>query len=470
MFENYFKIAWRNLRKSKGYAIINIVGLATGMAVSLLIGLWIWDEASFDNHFKNKSRLAEVMVTQSLHDQWYTGRSIAVPVGDAIRRNYADDIEKVALTSYNNNFVVAAAEKKLSASGLWTQPDFPDMFTLKMLQGNREALKDPSAIMISASLARALFGDASPLNRLVKVANKFDMKVAGVYEDFPFNTTFFGTKIILPWDNNENWMRNIKEWDNHCTLLYVQLSPSANLEKTNEKIKDLPTPYIKEFHEELLLHPMSKVYLYSEFTKGKATGGRIQFLWLFGTIGVFVLLLACINFMNLSTARSEQRGKEVGIRKAVGSLRGQLVAQFLGESILVAFIALLFSLVLVQLLLPFFNGLSGKQTAIPLNHPWFWIAALAFSLFTGLIAGSYPAFYLSGFKTIKVLKGTFRAGRFASIPRKVLVVTQFTVSISLIIGTVIVFRQIQYARNRPVGYTREGLISVFITTPELEKK
>ena len=335
------------------------------MAVALLIGLWIWDEISFDDYFKNKKTLGQVMVTQSHKGEWYTGKSIAVPIAGAIRNGYSDDISKSALTSFNNNFMISAGEKKLSGSGLFAQPDFPEMFTLKMLHGSHNGLKDPSAIMISASLAEKLFGDADPLNAVVKLNNKFDMKVAGVYEDFPFNSSFYDMKMLLPWDNNENWNRNTTEWDDHSAQLFIQLAPGANFDKTNSKIKNVPTAYIKDWHEELLLHPMEKLYLYSEFTKGKATGGRIQFVWLFGTIGVFVLLLACINFMNLSTARSEQRGKEVGIRKAVGSLRRQLIAQFLGESVLITFLAFLLSLVLVQLSLPFFNSLSGKQTTIP---------------------------------------------------------------------------------------------------------
>ena len=469
MFRNYFKIAWRNLLKSKGYSAINIAGLATGMAVALLIGLWIRDELSFDNYYKNKSRLAQIMTTQSHKGEWYTGSSVSIPNAAAIRSTYPDDIKKVALASFSNSFVIGVGEKKLYGSGIWAQQDFPDMFTLQMVRGNRNGLKDPSAILISRSLAKSLLGDVDPLNTVVRINNKLDMKIAGVYEDIPFNASFYDVNMILPWENNENWMKDLTEWDNHCAQLFVQLSPTADFEKTNAKIKDIPTAYIKEFHEELLLHPMDKLHLYTEFTQGKASGGRIQFVWLFGTIGVFVLLLACINFMNLSTARSEKRGKEVGIRKALGSLKRQLVAQLLGESVLVAFLAFLLSLVLVQLSLPFFNHLSGKQATIPFGNAWFWVAALAFSVITGLVAGSYPAFYLSGFNAIKVLKGTFRAGRLASIPRKVLVVTQFTVSITLIIGTIIVFRQVQHAKSRPVGYSREGLISVHISTPELEK-
>ena len=219
--------------------------------------------------------------------------------------------------------------------------------------------------------------------------------------------------------------------------------------------------------EELVLQPMDNWRLHNEFKNGKVVGGRIQFVWLFGIIGVFVLLLACINFMNLSTARSEKRAKEVGIRKTVGSLRPQLIKQFLTESIVVAFLALVIALGLVLVLIPFFNGLSDKAIHLPGANIYFWIFIMAFTLLTGIVSGSYPAFYLSGFEPIKVLKGTFRVGRFAALPRKVLVVVQFSISIALIIGTIIVYKQIQFAKDRPVGYDRDGLITVYMNTPDL---
>jgi ABC-type antimicrobial peptide transport system permease subunit len=219
--------------------------------------------------------------------------------------------------------------------------------------------------------------------------------------------------------------------------------------------------------EQSYLFPMDKWRLYGEFKEGKATAGRIQFVWLFAVIGVFVLLLACINFMNLSTARSEKRAKEVGIRKTVGSVRGQLIGQFLAESVLVAFVSLIFSVILAAILMPLFNRLAEKSISLPLSNPFFWLLIITFTLITGLISGSYPAFYLSKFEPIKVLKGTFRVGRFASLPRKILVVVQFTFSIALIIGTIIIFKQIQYAKNRPVNYRSEGLITINMSTPDL---
>jgi ABC-type antimicrobial peptide transport system permease subunit len=277
---------------------------------------------------------------------------------------------------------------------------------------------------------------------------------------------------LLPWERyvngTEEWIKNSQtQWDNHMCQLYVQLNDHADLDKVSAKIRSVPTPHITFSKEELLLHPMKKWHLYSEFKEGKLVGGRISVVWMIGIIGAFVLLLACINFMNLSTAKSEKRSREVGIRKTIGSLRWQLVVQFLSESLTMALLALIVAVLMVHLSLPLFNGLSDKLMSIPWSYPLFWLLILTFTFITALISGSYPAFYLSGFRPVKVLKGTFKAGRFASLPRKVLVIVQFTVSVALIIGTFIVYRQIQYAGTRPVGYSREGLITVDINTPEI---
>jgi len=307
---------------------------------------------------------------------------------------------------------------------------------------------------------------------MVRVDNRFDMKVAGVYKDLPHNTTFNDLKLILPWttyaNNSDSWIKAAQtQWENHMCQLYVQLNDHADIAKVNARIKSIPTPHISFSKEELQLHPMSQWRLHNEFSNGKLSGGRIRMVWLTGIIGAFILLLACINFMNLSTARSEKRSREVGIRKAVGSLRGQLIGQFLSESLIVVMLALVLSIVLVQVSLPFFNNITYKTMTIPWSHPLFWVLVLGFAFITGLISGSYPAFYLSAFEPVKVLKGTFRAGRFATLPRKVLVVAQFTISVALITSTLIVYRQIQHARQRPVGYTREGLITVDMNTPDI---
>jgi putative ABC transport system permease protein len=475
MFKNYLKIAWRNLIKNKIYSVINILGLATGMAVALLIALWIWDEVTFNDYHTNHKHLVQVMTT-FFDDKGKaeTGQAVAMPLGEELRTKYASDFKNVSMASWNFGHVLAVGETKITGQGMWVEANFPSMFSLKMKAGNINALSDPSSVLLSTSIAKALFGNTDPINKTVKFDNKMDFKVAGVFKDFPHNTTLYNSKLFLPWKKyitTEDWLKNAAtQWNNHSWQAFAEVNNNENIDKVSAKIKMASMVHknaATDGKEELVLQPMDKWRLYSEFKNGKATGGRIQFIWLFSIIGVFVLLLACINFMNLSTARSEKRAKEVGIRKTVGSERKQLIGQFLSESVLVAFVSLVLSILLVILLMPLFNKLADKDISLPWSNGIFWSLILLFTFITGIVSGSYPAFYLSKFEPIQVLKGTFRAGRFASLPRKILVVIQFTFSIALIIGTIIVFKQIQYAKNRPVNYKSEGLISINMSTPDL---
>jgi predicted permease len=473
MLKNYFKIAWRNLLKSKVFSSINILGLALGMAVAILIGLWIFDELTYNHYHANHQKIAQVMITQTFNNETGTGQAMAIPLGMELRNKYGSDFKYVTLASWNFGFIVGAGEKKLTKSGMWVQPEFPAMMGLEKLSGNMKALTDPSSALIDHSLAVALFGNDDVVGKTVRMNNKYDFKVAGVYKDIPKNSSFNDTHFLLSWDKymtTENWLKQAAtQWDNHSFQIFLQMNDNVDMAKTSAKIELISQKYVKkeEGNEHLLLHPMDKWRLYSDFENGKIKGGRIQYVWLFGIIGVFVLLLACINFMNLSTARSEKRAKEVGIRKAIGSVRRQLIVQFLSESVLMAGLALVFAILIVLGSLPFFNIIADKSMSIPWANAAFWLVIILFTAFTGFVSGSYPAFYLSGFNTVKVLKGTFRAGRFAALPRQILVVLQFTISVTLIIGTLIVFRQIQYAKDRPVGYSREGLISIDMSTPDL---
>ncbi len=477
MIRNYFTIALRNLLKNKVYSFINLFGLAIGMGVAILISFWLNDEISFNKYHKNYDRLGRVMTTSYASGEPSTNDAIAIPLAEELRTKYAGDFKKVALTSWNFTHILSYGEKKISGDGLWSEPNLPEMLSLKMIEGKIDALNDPSSVLITESLSKTLFGTENPVNKIIKFDNSIDIKVAGVFEDLPKNSRFFETKYFLSWKkylSTQEWIKNSQsQWGNHSWQMFAELNQGSSFDKVSSKIKGIPMQHLKasiDGKEETLVHPMSKWHLYSEFKNGKSVGGRITFVWLFGIIGAFVLMLACINFMNLSTARSEKRAKEVGVRKAIGSIKSQLIWQFLIESILVAFISFLLAILFVQLSLNWFNQLSDKQLSIPFSNPIFWLLILGFTLFTGFVSGSYPAFYLSSFEPIKVLKGTFRAGKYASLPRKVLVVLQFTVSIALIIGTIVVFRQIQYAKNRPVGYNREGLISININTPDLRNK
>ena len=475
MLKNYFKIAWRNLIKYKVSSFINIGGLAIGMAVAILIGLWIYDELSFNKYHKNYPGIVRLMERVTVNGEIRTGRYLSMPLAPEIRRAYPDDFKHVVRCSFVEEHTITHGETKINHTGVFMEEDGPEMLTLKMIKGTRRGLKDPYSIVLSESLAKILFGKEDPLNKTLKVDNKADVIVTGVYEDIPHNSDFNELSYIAPWDLYliiNPWMQYWKDdWNNNMLQVFAQLAPLTTMEKTAAKIKDVKLDHsnaeAKTFKPEIFLHPMSKWHLYNEFKNGVNSGGAIQYVWLFGIIGVFVLLLACINFMNLSTARAEKRAKEIGIRKTIGSLRHQLVYQFLSESVLMAVISFILSVGLVRLALPWFNDIANKEMSILWTNSLFWFISIGFILITGLIAGSYPALYLSSFQPIKVLKGSFSVGKFAALPRKILVVVQFTVSISLIIGTIIVFQQIQFARSRPVGYSREGLVYVRMQTEDI---
>ncbi|GAB3905264.1 ABC transporter permease [Larkinella knui] len=471
MLRNHFKIAWRNLIKNKGYSTINISGLSVGMAVAILIGLWIYDELSFDTYHQNHDRIAQVLENQTLEQGIETYGALPFPLSRELRTNYPDDFKSVVAYSWAEQ-ILAFQDRKFTRGGSFAEPEFPEMMTLKMRSGTRLGLKDPASILLSESTAKALFGDTDPLHKTIKVGNKYTVQVTGVYEDLPHNTLLKGLGFVAPIelifsdDTDHSYMNN---WGSSSFEIFAQLNPNSRFDDVSRKIKDVFRHHTESKSQPaLFLHPMSRWHLYSEFKNGVSTGGRIQFVWLFGLIGVFVLLLACINFMNLSTARSQKRAKEVGIRKAIGSQRSQIIGQFFSESFLVVALSFVLSFALVQLVLPVFNEVADKQMTMRWSDARFWLLSLGFSLFTGVVAGSYPALYLSSFQAVNVLKGRFAMGRLASIPRQVLVVVQFTVSVTLIIGTLIVFRQIQFAKNRPIGYNREGLINIAMNTPELQ--
>jgi putative ABC transport system permease protein len=477
MIKNYFKIAWRNLKKNKAASFINIGGLAVGMGVAMLIAFWIYDELSFDKQHQNYDRIAQVMQNMANNGEYITQKQLPIPVANELRTKFGSDFERVVLSTQTHDYILSFGDKKFTQAGNFIEPQGPDLLTLNMVQGMRDGLKDTHSILLSQALAKTLFNTEQAVGQTIHMNDSISVKVTGVYEDLPYNSTFKNVSFFAPWNlaiyTDTETAKNVTQWGDNNWQVFVQLAAHVNAETVSQKIKNIkaeadnnvsPTDPLKP---QLLLLPMSRWHLYSEFKNGVNTGGRIQYVRLFAMIGIFVLLLACINFMNLSTARSEKRAKEVGIRKAIGSLRSQLVAQFYGESLLVAVISFVIALLLVLLALPMFNTFADKQISIPWFNPLLWLAGITFSVFTGLIAGSYPALYLSSFEPIKVLKGVFKTGKLASLPRKVLVVTQFTVSIAMIIGTIIVFQQIQYARNRPVGYSRNGLVNMETHTTEI---
>jgi predicted permease len=468
MLHNYLKIALRNLLKHQGYSFINIFGLAIGMGVAMLIGLWIHDELSYNKYYSHYDRIAQVMQHNLYNGKKETQMSNPAVMAAEIRRQHGSDFEYVVQSSWTTRHILGVGDKRLTKDGNYFEPEMTEILSLKMLYGTRGGLKDPYSILLSQSVAEAFFGKGDPLGKTMRINNQHDVKVTGVYEDLPHNTSFNGVTYMLPWKLylvSNPWVEKMKTpWGSNFTLTYALIAGNADMEKVSARIKNVKMNQVDKdearYKPEVFLHPMSRWHLYSDFKNGVNVGGRVQFVWLFGIIGVFVLLLACINFMNLATARSEKRAKEVGVRKAMGSVRKQLINQFFLESILVVVLAFVVSLGLVILSLPYFNEVAGKKTIMPWGNPVFWGVGIAFCLCTGLLAGSYPALYLSAFNPVKVLKGTFRVGRLASLPRKVLVVMQFTVSITLIIGTLVVFKQIEHAKNRPIGYNRAGLVRI----------
>lgn len=473
MLRNYLTIAFRNLTRHKVSSAINIGGLAVGMAVAMLIGLWVYDELSFNTYHQNYSRIVQVRTRMYGEHGVGVSSSVPYPLITELKTNYKNDFKRLVATSWDVDNILSAGETKISRKGLFMEPSGPDMLTLNMIYGSRAGLSDPHAILLSEATAQALFGPGDPVNRSMKINNKLDVKVAGVYEDLPRNTQFNEVKFLAPfalWVSDNPWINEkaIHDWQDHFLKLYAELAPGADFDNVSLDIKQAEMKNLANFPEEakrtpeVFLLPMPDWHLHN-YNRGLIDERPMQMVWLISLIGSFVLLLACINFMNLSTARSEQRAKEVGIRKSVGSVRSQLVKQFFSESFVVVMLAFVLAMLLTYVSLPWFNDVSAKQMTILWTNQWFWIVSVLFIGFTGFVAGSYPALYLSSFQPVKVLKGNgsssrFRVGRLASIPRKVLVVTQFTVSVTLIIGTIIVFRQIQFAKNRPVGYTRDGLL------------
>jgi len=472
MLRNYLKIAWRNLTKNRISSMINIGGLAVGMAVAMLIGLWVWDELSFNQYHQNYDNIAQVEthMKDPNSDRQGVNSSLQFPMITELETNYKNNFKYIVPASWNEDDILSAGDKKLSRTGLFMDPKAPEMLTLKMIRGSRNGLKDPHSILLSASTASAFFGDTDPVNRVMKINNNSVVKVTGVYEDLPMNTQFKDLKFIGAFDlwlDNNPWIRQtaMTDWQNHFLKIYAQINPNTTFEKVSNQIKNAELKNLGNFKDEakmnpkVLLLPMSDWHLYN-YNRGLPDTGPLQMLWIISIIGGFVLLLACINFMNLSTARSEKRAKEIGVRKAVGSMRRQLIGQFYSESFLIVLLSFVLAMVLVIACLPWFNDLAAKEIKMPYQNLYFWGAGILFIFITTLISGSYPALYLSSFNPVKVLKGTFRVGRLASVPRKVLVVTQFTVSVALIVCTIIIYRQVQMAKNRPVGYTREGLIMI----------
>ena len=465
MLRNYFKTAWRNLVRTPGYSSLNILGLATGMAVALLIGLWVYEQYSFDKFLPDNNRLYRVQRNFYSNGDTLTFRTTSLKLADALRAEIPE-IQFVAESDWMSAHGLQVGDKKLYILGGQSGSDFLKMFQFPLLYGNMNTvLKEPNSIVLTESTAKALFGNKNAMNQIVRYDNAHDLKVTGILKDLPANSSF-EFNFLVPFsflENTRSYVKNARtgSFGNNMFQIFVKLKPGIPYAQVAPKIRNIEHTEkgnTNAMYSYVTFQPLGNWHLYSNYVNGQDKAGFLEYVNMFLLIGSLVLLIACINFINLTTARSEKRAREVGVRKAIGSQRKDLIIQFLSESLLLTLFAFIFCLLFVQLALPAFNLLTNSKISIPFSNPVFWTAMLSAVFLTALIAGSRPAFYLSSFDPVKVLKGGLLTGKSASLPRKILVAVQFSCSVALIISTVIIYQQIQYAKDRPTGYDLSRLL------------
>ena len=462
MFSNYLKIAWRNLWRNKSFSFINILGLTIGITCTILILLWVQDELNYDKYQANYNDIYKVIANRDFNNQIFTDENMVLPLAQSIK-NEIPQVKYATVTTHQQSHIIKYGDIKLKKNSYTVSEDFFKMFSFKFIKGSATtAIPNAYSIVLTQSAAKALFGNADPINKVVKVDNDYDAKISAVIEDMPGNTTLQFDYIDAFNYNNEDTKRSMDEWRNSSWNVFIQAQPGADIQAVEKKINDIKyshSPDDKKIST-YFAFPMRDWHLRSDFKDGKNVGGMIEYVRMFAIIACIILLIACVNFMNFSTARSEKRAKEVGVRKTLGSGKKQLVLQFYFEAMILTCIAFVFSVITVFALLPAFNDLVDKHLTLPFAQPAFWLGAAVIILFTGIIAGSYPALYLSSFNPVKVLKGTFRPGKTATLPRHALVVIQFVISILLISSTIIVYQQVQHMKSRNMGYDPDNLIMI----------
>jgi len=458
MIKNYIKIAWRNLTRNKGFAITNLLGLTIGITCTIFIFLWVNDELTYDKFNTNYKSIYQVIANRDFKNNIFTDPNMVFPLAKSLESGYPQ-IKNSVMSTYASPQLFVFGEKKLKKTLVTVGGRYFDMFTCKFIHGNATALNKPNSIVLTQSTSKAFFGDANPINKVLKQDNQL-LKVTAVIADMPGNSTR-QFDCISSFDPSDPQVKSaMKEWRNSSYMVYLDLVPNFNAAQLQKDVNKVMFDHNQDKISTYFIVPMNRWHLYSDYKDGKNTGGQIEYVRLFTIIAIIILLIACINFMNLSTARSEKRAKEVGIRKTLGSDKKQLVMQFFFESMILVLIAFVFSIVAVYLLLPSFNVMVNKQLALNLGDSFFWIGSIVIIVFTGAVAGSYPALYLSSFNPVKVLKGTIAAGKSAVMPRRILVVGQFVISILLISATIIVYKQIQHTKDRDLGYNPNNLIEM----------
>ncbi len=460
MFRNYLKVAFRNLTKNAVYSFINIVGLAVGLACSILISLWVFDELSFDQAQPKLNELSQVWINATYDGKVNTFQSVPFPTYKEIR-NEDSRIKNSVIANWGGTSLLTVGENRFKKNSYYVSEEFLEMFQFPMRAGQADkVLDDPNSIVLTKSTALALFGSEDVIGKSVKIDNSTELIVSGILEDVTTQSSF-EFDCLIPMYQMGEWVRENNNWGDYSWQVFIELQPGSKHEDVTEKIKDLLVKKGEvDVPREFFLHPMERWRLHSTFENGKEAGGMIDYVVGFSAIAIFIVVIACINFMNLATARSERRAREVGVRKSVGSRRRELIFQFLGESLLITTISFLLAMVVVELALPFYNDLTQKKLFIDFSNPLFWIASIGVVILTGVISGSYPAIYLSSFNPVKVLKGKVQIGKSGATPRKVLVVLQFFFATLLIIGTIVVSEQIRFVKKRDLGYDQKNLVMI----------
>jgi len=458
MIQNYLKTTFRNLWKNKGFTFLNIFGLGIGIACASLIFLWVEDEINFNNYFSNKENLYKIKDSQTYDGTTFTFDATPGPLAAGIKTEIPG-IKNTARSSWGNQSLFSLGDKDIYERGMYVDSSFLKMFQLQFVQGNAStAFEQLHSLVITEKMAHKFFGNDNAIGKSLRVDNNTSSIVTGVISDLPESVSF-QFDWLAPFkifENQNNWLQS---WGNNGVLTYVELQPGADTKAINRKLYNYVQSKAEDAEAKMSIYPMSRWRLYDSWKDGKEVPGRIKYVNLFSLIAWIILLIACINFMNLSTARSEKRAREVGVRKVLGAGKSKLVGQFIGESVIMALISAVVAICATYVVLPAFNTLVEKQLSIHLFQPLHIAALLAIALICGLIAGSYPAFYLSSFNPVAVLKGNrLKTNGSAGFIRKGLVVVQFTISIILIISTIIIYQQINHAKNRSLGYDKENLI------------
>ncbi|RYE52883.1 MAG: FtsX-like permease family protein, partial [Sphingobacteriales bacterium] len=461
MFKLNLKIALRNLWKNKGFTLINVGGLAIGLASCMILLLYVAYEWGYDKRFTDYENTYVVYKNDHVSDRIYTNAWTPGVMAAEIREKISG-VKYASRSTYPSNLLIAYKTNSYKKQAVHTDPEFLKILDYKFLKGDANtALHSVSSVVLTESLAKTLFGDEDPINKELKLDNSEPLRVEGVIADVPENSSI-QFDYLMSWSLYEKTNPWVKDtgWGSNFCLTILQLKSNSYFEQANGQMKELVRRNRDEKGVEAFMHPLSKWHLYNNFENGKPAGGRIDQLKIFALLAGCILLIACINFMNLSTARSEKRAREVGVRKAIGSSRKLLIAQFMLESVLLSLIGMIVAFVLMEVSLPYFNKLLNLDLVLEYRDWRFWTMLLVLTLFAGVVAGSYPAFYLSSFEPVKVLKGFSTRGGSSLPVRKILVVFQFVFAACLIVCTSVIYQQLNFIKSKPIGYNKGNLVQL----------